>query len=324
MVKQGRIKPHFVYFIMGALAAVGIIAFVSYLFLLPGNGQFTFAQEESNNNFPQGYRIISPDFADDLSFAGEPVPLDHFEVFERVDREFLTNTYWHSSTLLSIKRANRWFPIIEPILKKNGIPDDFKYVAVIESGLANAISPAGATGFWQFLEGTGLEYGLEVNKEVDERYNVEKSTEAACRYLWNAYNRFGSWTLAAASYNMGMNGVDRQLNRQRTKNYYNLLLNEETSRYMFRILALKEILSAPEKYGFMVTENKKYPPLRTVDVVVSTSIPDLIDFSIRNGYNYKILRYYNPWLRDTMLNNRAGKAYTIKFPEEGSITLIRD
>jgi membrane-bound lytic murein transglycosylase D len=324
MVKQGNFRPHFIYFIMGALAAAGIIAFIAYLFILPGTGQYTFAQEEDNKFFPQGYKIISPDFPDDLSFAGEPVPLDHFEVYERTDREFLTNTYWHSATILSIKRANRWFPLIETILKKNGVPDDFKYIAVIESGLANAISPAGATGFWQFMEGTGLEYGLEINKEVDERYNVEKSTEAACRYLWNAYRRFGSWTLAAASYNMGMNGVERQLNRQRTRNYYNLLLNEETSRYMFRVLALKEIMSYPEKYGFMVTENKKYPPLRTVDDVVSTSIPDLIDYSIRKGYNFKILRYYNPWLRDSMLNNKAGKSYTIKFPEEGSITLIRD
>jgi hypothetical protein len=316
-------KPNIYYFVLGSVFTVGTALFIAYLFILPGRGYDSFAQSD-NSEFPQGYKIVSPDFPDDMVFAGEPVPMDNFEVYERADREFLTNTYWHSFTLLCIKRANRWFPVIEPILKKNGIPDDFKYVALIESGLANAVSPAGATGFWQFMEGTALEYGLEVNDEVDERYDVEKSTEAACRYLWNAYNKFSSWTLAAASYNMGIPGVEKQLSRQRTSNYYNLVLSEETSRYLFRVLALKEIVTTPSKYGYFVDVDKLYPPLKTVNLEVSSAIPDLAAFSINNGFNYKILKYYNPWLREIYLDNRSGKVYTIKFPEQGSISIIKD
>ncbi len=316
-------KPNFYYFALGSVLTAAVIIFIIYLLILPGRGYDSFAQSDKSE-YPQGYKIISPDFPSEMNFAGERVPMDNFEVYERVDREFLTNTYWHSFTLLSIKRANRWFPVIEPILKKNGIPDDFKYIALIESGLANAISPAGATGFWQFLEGTALEYGLEVNEQVDERYDVEKSTEAACRYIWNAYNKFGSWTLAAASYNMGIPNVEKQLGRQMTKNYYNLVLSEETSRYIFRVLALKEILTAPSKYGYYVDINKLYPQLKTYNVDVNYSISDLAVFAVDKGFNYKILKYYNPWLRDIELNNRSGKLYSIKFPAEGTISIIKE
>ena len=196
-------------------------------------------------------KIISPDFPDSFTFAGEEVPLRNFEVRERLDREIVVNTYWHSSTILMVKRAKRWLPVIEPILKEEGVPDDFKYIAMIESNLTNAVSPKGAKGFWQFLKYTGEKHGLEINKCVDEGYHIEKSTKAACSYLKNAYEMFGSWTLAAASYNMGEAGVEKQLERQKADNYYNLVLSDETSRYIFRAIAAKIIINDPEKYGFL-------------------------------------------------------------------------
>ncbi|MDO8549846.1 MAG: lytic transglycosylase domain-containing protein, partial [Ignavibacteria bacterium] len=245
-------------------------------------------------------------------------------VFERIDRELVVNTYYHSATILSIKRSRRWFPVIEPILEKNGIPDDFKYLMVAESGISNAISPAGATGFWQFIEGSALKYGLEVNEEVDERYHVEKSTEAACRYLREAYILFGSWTVAAASYNMGIPGVTKQLEKQKTKNYYNLVLSEETSRYIARIIALKEIMNSPEKYGFDIKADDLYNELPYEEVAVTGSIANLADWSAERGINYKILKLYNPWLRDIALKNVNNKTYSIKIPEMGSIEVIKE
>jgi membrane-bound lytic murein transglycosylase D len=275
-------------------------------------------------DFPQGYRIISPDFPPELDFAGESVPLENFEVYERIDREIVVNTYFHSSTIISMKRANRWFPVIEPILEENDIPEDFKYLMVAESGVANSISPAGAVGFWQFLEGSAKQYLLEVNDEVDERYHVEKSTEAACNYLREAYILFGSWALAAASYNMGIPGISRQLERQKTNNYYNLVLGEETSRYIARIVALKEIMNNPAKYGFDIKEEDLYNELPFEEVTVTGSIPDLADWSKERGINYKILKLYNPWLRDNVLKNRSNKSYKIKLPEMGSIEVIKE
>ena len=314
-------KPNIGYFALGVVFTIALVLVYQFLFTLKGSDSFA---QSDGSDFPQGYKIISPEFPAQMNFAGESVPMDNFEVYERIDREFLTNTYWHSFTLLSIKRANRWFPVIEPILKKNGLPDDFKYVALIESGLANAISPAGATGFWQFIEGTALEYGLEVNEQVDERYDIEKSTEAACRYIRNAYNLLGSWTLAAASYNMGIPGIQKQMERQLTKNYYNLVLSDETSRYIFRVLALKEILINPARYGYYVPANKLYPPLRTHTVTVDFPVDDWARFAVNQGYNYKILKYYNPWLRDIKLSNKSGKSYSIQLPDEGSISIIKE
>ena len=267
------------------------------------------------NEFPQGYKIVTPQIPDDITFAGEKTPVEDFEVMERIDREFIVNTYWHSSTIISIKRANRWFPVIEPILKKNDVPDDFKYLSVAESGLDNVISPVGATGFWQFMEGTAEKYGLEVNSEVDERYHVEKSTEAACQYLNDAYKKFGSWTLAAASYNMGMAGVNNQLERQKANSYYNLILNSETSRYIARVVAIKHILQDPEKYGFAIEEDEMYEPLDYEEVTVNGSVADFADYAAEYGINYKILKTYNPWLRDRSLSNRMGKTYRIKIPD---------
>lgn len=249
-----------------------------------------------------------------LDFAGEPVPLDDVEVYERLDKELQINTYFHSSTIRHIKLANRWFPVIEPILKQYGIPDDFKYLAVAESGLQNGISPAGATGFWQFLKSTGQEYGLIINGDVDERYHPIKATEAACRYLNNAHEKFGNWTLVAASYNMGMSGVQRETREQQQDNYYDLLLNSETSRYVFRILALKTILSNPSNYGFCFEEGDLYTTVQTRVVEIDTTIPDLVQFSKQHGTSYKTLKYLNPWLRSDDLTVHPGQQYTIALP----------
>ncbi len=252
-----------------------------------------------------------------IDFAGEPAPLHISDVRERLDRELLVNANLHASTLLVIKRANRAFEIIEPILKKYNVPDDFKYLAVIESGLVNAVSPAGARGVWQFMPATAKEMGLEVNDYVDERYDLEKSTETACKYLLQSKAKFGTWTLAAAAYNGGNTGVNRQIESQKVKDYYDLLLTEETSRYVFRILALKEIMNAPEKYDFVLDKSELYENLPTRKVEVDSTIEDLADFAIAQGINYKILKIHNPWLRDKKLLNTGGKKYSIAIPTKG-------
>jgi hypothetical protein len=252
---------------------------------------------------------------DNVSFAGEKMPLEQFDVKEALDRELLSNSYFHSQTIRYIKLAPRYFPVIEPILKEMGIPDDFKYLAVAESGFnSRAASPAGAVGFWQFLDVTAKEYGLEVNKEIDERYHVEKSTYAFCSYLRSSYNKFGSWTLAAASYNGGMARVQSQKARQKMSDYYDLLFVEETQRYVFRIAALKLIMENPEQYNFVVRENEKYPFIKTREVEIKGSVKNFADFAIEQGINYKLLKDFNPWLRDDKLTNAAGKKYTVKIP----------
>lgn len=307
---QGN-KPKYVFTFIGLLAILA----VSRLFTF----SLTDKQEDKLYDvaFKQDYKIYSVHMPDKLDFAGEPVPLSDFDIVQRADREFLVNTYWQSSTLLLHKRAHQWFPVIEPILKANGIPDDFKYLALIESGLTQVVSPAGATGFWQLMEATAEGYGLEVNKEVDERYHIEKATEAACKYIKEAYDLYGNWTLAAASYNMGMNGLSRQLERQRVSNYYDLLLNSETERYIFRILAIKEIISNPQDYGFYIRKKDLYPALKTYTVQVDTTVSDLVTFAESYGINYKMLKIMNPWLRQTYLPNKSRKKYQIKLPEKG-------
>lgn len=292
--------------------------------LLLYNGFTSKSSLLKDNHFPQDYKIISPPIPDHLDFAGEGVPLDNFEVRERMDREFIVNTYYHSYMILSIKKAKRYFPLIEPILKAHNIPEDFKYVSVIESGLSNVISPAGAVGFWQFVEETGRKNGLEINNEVDQRYDVKKSTEAACQYIKDAYDEFGSWTMAAASFNMGTNGVEKQLARQKTRNYYNLVLSDETSRYVARIIAMKTIMLNPEEYGFDLKDSDLYPPLPAYEVSVSGPVNDLADYAISQGVNYKILKMYNPWLRDNVLINKEGKTYYIELPVKGSIKVIEE
>jgi membrane-bound lytic murein transglycosylase D len=262
------------------------------------------------------YRIFAMPLPEKIDFAGEAVPLQRADVMESLDRELLVNTYWHSNTLLAIKRAYRWFPVIEPILKANEIPDDFKYLAVIESALMNATSPAGAKGFWQFLEETGRGYGLEISEQVDERYDVEKSTYAACHYIKDAYDRYGSWAMAAASYNMGMGGLQRQLERQNQNSYWDLLLNEETARYVYRILAMKEIFNHADQYGFVMRPAELYEPLSYTNYKVDSSIMNLTAFAGERGISYKLLKWYNPWLRENYLKVASGKSYLIKIPVE--------
>ena len=259
---------------------------------------------------PVGYNLK-------MDFAGEEVPTFMADVQERLDKEMITNMNYHTNTTLVIKRANKVFPIIEPILKKYGVPDDFKYLAVIESSLVNAVSPAGARGVWQFMPATAKEKGMEVSDEVDERYHLEKSTEAACKYLVSAKEKFGSWTLAAASYNGGMNGISRKIEEQEVMDYYDLLLTEETSRYVFRILALKEIMSKSEKYGFNIPNEALYYNIPTKKIVIDSSITDLAKFAKTQGVNYKILKIHNSWLRDKKLTVTTGKKYEIEIPTSG-------
>ncbi len=248
------------------------------------------------------------------SFAGEQVPLEIFYVREYFDRELTVNTYFHSSTILLLKRSNRWFPIIEPILAANNIPNDFKYLALIESGLQNVTSPAGAKGFWQFLKYTAREHGLEVNNDIDERYNVEKSTMAACSYLNESYEKYRDWTLVAAAYNAGNRRITEELKRQKVDSYYNLLLNDETARYVFRILAVKTIFENPEKYGFYPGDMDLYPPIQTEIIAVNETVKDLIDFARDHNINYKTLKYLNPWLLKDYLPNRSHRTYHLKIP----------
>jgi hypothetical protein len=256
-------------------------------------------------------------FPTEIDFAGEKTPLEIADVKERLDKELVINANYHSSTTLILKRANRAFPIIEPILQKYGVPDDFKYLAVIESALVNATSSSGAKGVWQFMPDTAKERGMEVNDYVDERYHLEKSTEAACKYLLAAKAKFGTWTLAAASYNGGMAGVNRKIDEQLVANYYDLALTEETSRYVFRILALKEIMQNAGKYGFKLYPNELYTNIPTKKVEVDSTINNLATFAISQGINYKILKIHNPWLRDKKLINTSKKKYEIEIPLEG-------
>ncbi len=279
----------------------------------------SFVNKKTNNKlhqreFNKQYKIFSLLPPDNLLFSNEVVPYNSSEIWQRLDKELLRNTYWQSNTLLYFKRANKYFPIIEPILKINEVPDDFKYLALIESGLENVVSPSGAAGFWQFLKETGKEYNLEVNTSIDERYNLEKSTFAACEYLKDAYTQFGSWTMAAASYNMGMNGIRRAIELQGTNNYYNLFLNKETSQYIFRIIAIKEIMENPVKYGFFFRAQDLYSMRDFRVVEVDYTIEDLYQFSIENGINYKILKEFNPWLRKSILPNKSKKKYKIHIP----------
>ncbi len=259
-------------------------------------------------------QIHPPIFPKQISFADENVPLALPDIRERFDKELIINTYLQGSSMLNMKQTTRWFPQIESILKQNGVPPDFKYLCMAESGLQQVVSRAGAAGFWQFMEETGRKYGLEINEEIDERYNVEKATQAACSYLTNSKNELGNWTLAAAAYNCGIAGAEKFMEQQHQNNYYDLLLPDETMRYVFRILAIKEIYSHPMRYGFNLTENDFYPPYQFRVISVSNSIPDLAQFAIENGTNYKMLKMLNPWLRKPFLKNMKHKTYDIKLP----------
>ncbi len=265
----------------------------------------------------ESYKVYALRLPESIDFAGEKTPLDAPDIQERLDKELLVNTYWQSNMMLLLKRANKYFPLIEEILEEEGIPSDFKYLAVIESGLENVKSPKGAKGFWQLMPATAKEYGLEVNTNVDERYHIEKATRVACKYLKKAKNRFGSWTLAAASYNRGMYGTNRLLDRQLVDSYYDLLLNSETGRYVFRILAVKEIMTNPERYGFVFNSEDLYNPIPVKKIGLDTAIANLAEFAKEKEINYKILKIHNPWLIENHLNNKSRKYYEISIPEAG-------
>ena len=275
---------------------------------------FTFSKKIIDDNFSNSLFYVGKShlIPSEVNFCGEELPLDSKDIRERLDKEIIKNTYWHSSILLFYKRTGKYFPTIEAILKKNNIPDDFKYLAIAESGLENVVSPAGARGFWQFMEKTGKEYNLEINSEIDERYHLEKATQATCDYLKDAYRKFGSWTLVAASYNMGMYGLEKSLKRQNVKSYYDLLLNSETARYVFRIVALKLILENPSIYGYNLNSTEKYSKQEFTSISIDSGISDFSRFSISQNINYKILKIANPWLRQKYLKNKNRKTYTLK------------
>ena len=306
------------------LAAVAVVIcglFVQAIQSPIGVGKTQTPLQLRSSKAPQILRVEALDIPNVMTFAGERVPLQDTDVRERLDREIHVNTYWHSNMLLMIKKANRFFSEIEPLLKKYNLPDDFKYLAVAESGLDNVTSHAGASGFWQFMKATGKEYGLEINNYVDERYNLELATKVAAQYLINSKELFGSWTNAAAAYNAGNAGITKQMKRQDATDYYSLLLNSETGRYVFRILAFKEILSNPEKYGFYVDQQDLYQAIPTKTIIINTPVEDFAKFAKQQGINYKILKIHNPWLRDTYLKNASGKAYSIKIPIAGYYVL---
>ncbi|WP_276389911.1 lytic transglycosylase domain-containing protein [Eudoraea chungangensis] len=311
-------------FIKNILMVLGIVfVFSSLIFAVQQGDNFSqepqvqLPENEINKNVASTYKISAIDIPEDLNFAGEEVPQEDPEIMERVDREFLVNTYWQSNALLLMKRAHKYFPVIEPILAKNEIPEDFKYLAVAESGLQNVVSHAGATGFWQIMKGTGKEYGLEINSNVDERYHLEKSTEVACRYLKKYKEKFGSWTLAAAAYNAGPGAINKYMGIQQVNDYYDLLLGQETGRYVFRIMAIKEILNNPEKYGFEIGKEDMYNAIPTFNVEIDEPVTNFADFAQEYEINYKILKRHNPWLREPHLNNASRKKYTLEIPNKG-------
>ncbi|MDA0719394.1 MAG: lytic transglycosylase domain-containing protein [Bacteroidetes bacterium] len=268
-------------------------------------------------DFNDSHWVSAHPIPTEMSFADEPVPLHNPDIQERMDREILVNAYWQSNAFLLMKRTHKYGPLIDSILAAENVPLDFKYLAVIESGLQNVSSPAGAKGFWQFMRSTAKEFDLEVNANVDERFNLVLATQAAARYLKQARDEFGSWTLAAASYNAGRAGIRRELTRQGVSNYYDLLLNEETSRYVFRILAVKRLLEEPQQYGFQYNSDHLYQRIPTRKLKVDTVVHDFVAFAEKFGINYKILKIHNPWLREGHLNNSSRKEYTIAIPEPG-------
>ncbi len=303
-------KQSILYFFSG----VFLCAFLMIGFSLKKPDPGTTPVEFTPEGRPQ-YKWYAPPLPSTFEFAGEAVPLDRWDVREKMDREVLSNSYLHGSQLYTLKLAGRYFPIIEERLKANGIPDDFKYVCVAESSLQqNALSGVGAASFWQFMKETGPHYGLEINEEVDERFNIVKATDAACKYFKDAKEKFGSWTGAAASYNCGQGGYNNQCDFQGCKNYYDMIFPDETNRYVYRILALKYILSHAKNFGFMIESSDEYKPLKYRVVVVDKTIENLADFAAENKTNYKMLKIFNPWLRAHKLTVRNGKKYEVALP----------
>lgn len=311
-----KLRSKIIYFLFPVLLLIGAIALV---------GSSGSPDSADLKGLTSHATTITLDPPNDLNFAGEIVPLHDFDVQERLDKELIRYIYYHSATIMNIKRAARWRGEMTKILKSNGVPEDFFYLCVAESHLSNATSPVGAKGFWQFMPATGKGYNLEITKQVDERYDPIKATYAACKYLKEAHRKFGNWTLVAASYNMGMGGVQKQLNRQKVDNYYDLYLNQETAAYVFRILAIKTVLENPAGYGFDIPKEQLYKPTRYQTVTVDTTISSLVDFAQFHGTTYKMLKVMNPWLlKDELVvgtdseGNR--KKYSIKIPKGASIS----
>lgn len=299
---------------------VNIFVLVAISFSVNAQGGRYRGNKENNENENASTRsaasinVTAPQLPATYTLFGEKVPMQDQDIRERFDRELIINTYMQGSTVQIIKQMGRWFPLIEDRLKANGVPDDFKYLCVAESALSNAVSGVGASGFWQFMKGTAPGYGLEVNDNVDERYHVLKSTDAACTYLKQAYAKLGTWTAAAASYNCGMGGYNGQANAQGTYNFYNLWLPNETMRYIYRIMALKYVLENTNRSGYMLGKSDVYAPYEAKIIKVNYSIPSLIQFALENGTTYKMIKTYNPWLRDKSLKNSSGKVYEILLP----------
>ena len=266
--------------------------------------------------FPRDYKIKSPYIPEVVTYCGEPMPLDDETVRERLDKELMATVFWQSNTMMLLKRSKKYFPVIEAVLEEEHIPSDFKYLCVAESGLSNAVSPSGAKGFWQILEGTAKPYGLEINSFVDERYHLEKSTRAACAYFKEAYEIYKDWTLVSASYNRGMNGITRDLAYQGVKSFYDLHLNDETGRYIFRIAAYKLIFENPEQYGFYLKDEDYYNSKPKEVISVDTAISNLSTYAQSLGTNFKVLKACNPWLRDRSLPNKDKKVYKLEVPLE--------
>ncbi|MCF8331788.1 MAG: lytic transglycosylase domain-containing protein [Bacteroidales bacterium] len=304
-----KTKNWLIFFALAVISAISI-----YLFVFSTGQKTELTDNDYRKAFHKHYKIFAAKVPDSLSFAGESVPIDRYDIRESLDRELLVNSYWHSNSQLMFKRAFRYFPVIDSVLAANSIPEDFRYLAMIESGLQNVVSPAGATGIWQIMKGTGIEHGLEINNQVDERYHLVKATETACIYLKEAKERFGTWTLAAASYNMGKAAIARELARQKADNYYNLYLNTETARYVFRILAVKTIYESPTEYGFYFRKKDFYPPLETKILETDSTNIDLVEFSDHLNIPYKVLKMLNPWIRADWLTNRDEKSYQIRIP----------
>jgi hypothetical protein len=308
------------------LGAVLMLAF----FLLLGNNSNPFPETAVQSRVDTLYVVTTPDesifqrirsvpFPEKVTFCGKELPINLFYVQEAIERELITNSYMHGTTLQIIKRANRFFPVIEPILKKNKIPDDMKYLCVAESGLRNVVSPAKAEGFWQFLSGTGKEYGLEVNDDIDERYHLEKATQAACDYLNKSYKNYKDWALVAAAYNAGNGRVNSTISAQKTENYYDMFWNQETARYVYRIISFKYIMENPVKYGFYIKKSELYPVIPTENLKIDTTINSLIDFAIEKETPYIVLKELNPWLRSNTLPNKSGRKYEIAIPKKGAM-----
>lgn len=311
-------KPHLIFFYILILSSLSLAGYAVWkIDNIPSKSVEIHSPEKVNtpNSIPLKVSPQLFELPETLDFAGEAVPLGLVDIRERLEREIYVNAYWESNMILLMKRSAKYLPILEATLKENGIPDDFKYLAMAESALLNVGSPAGAKGYWQILERTGKEYGLEISKEVDERYHLEKSTIAAAKYFKKAHAKFKDWTSAAASYNMGQAGFAKRQKEQLHQAYYDLYLNEETSRYLFRILAFKIIFESPTAFGFHLDRHDYYedPPLKSF--AVTQDIQNLAKWAKDQGSNYKLLKYHNPWLRDQNLKVRSGKVYDLKLPQ---------